>query len=456
MAVERPFIMNSSKSAALLLITALACGSCGGERTRLNERATQGIARRTIPVCEVPDRPRWICEQPAGTAEWRYGVGSGPDKDAAYERAVMALAQGIGLDLTGITEDGLFELANGEHVEIREEYRRTTVAAWKQTIRDLVLLPPDWQAPDGDWWVQVRAPAKHILTRRVEVAAVELADALPAGSRVLVLPGFELTGITHLLGVVLADRISAGLLARGAEVSTVRRPRAAGGLDALLKETGADVVVYATIYGDREPIAVMFEAVRPPELSRQLALVPMDLPADAYVEALRMAHPTPVPDFLKAKVMGLGQGPVAIEVDVEPAAPVEGQPVLIRVRSPIAGYLTILNLGTDGGVTRVVPRRADEPTPIEAGRWFEIPGDVSGLEGETLLATMPPFPGPERMMVIVTEQAGLPPAARFPDAVSGAATERHAHAELLRALWSLEDAGSRWGARAMTFVVRPR
>jgi hypothetical protein len=440
----------------LLAALALACAACGPARRSTDHPRPEPPPRTPTPACQASDRPQWVCERPATTAEWRYGVGWGPDRDAAYERAVMALAQGIGIESTGITEASLSELVDGEHVELREEYRRTNVAAWKQTIRDLVELPPDWQAPDGDWWVRVRAPAKHILTRRVEVAAVELADALPAGSRVLVLPGFELTGITHSLGVVLADRISAGLLARGAKVSTVRRPRAAGGLDALLKETGADVVVYATIYGDREPIAVMFEAVRPPELSRQLALVPMDLPADAYIEALRMAHPTPVPDFLKAKVMGLGQGPVAIEVEVEPAAPVEGQPVLIRVRSPIAGYLTILNVGTDGGVTRVVPRRADEPTPIAAGQWFEIPGDVIGLEGETLLATMPPFPGPERMIVIVTEQAGLPPADRFPDAVSGAATERHAHAELLRALWSLEDAGSRWGARAMTFVVRPR
>lgn len=181
-----------------------------------------------------------------------------------------------------------------------------------------------------------------------------------------------------------------------------------------------------------------------------------DLPADAYVETLRMAYPTPVPDFLKAKVMGLGEGPVGLEVAVEPTSPVEGQPVVIRVRAPIAGYLTVLNVGTDGGVSRVVPRRADRPVRLDAGAWFEIPGDVSGVEGQDLRAEMPSLPGPERLMVILTERAEELPAARFPDAVGGAITERHAHAALLRALWALEDTGARWGARAITFRVQRR
>lgn len=400
-------------------------------------------------------RPAWVDAPTPATAEWRYAVGSGPDRDAAYQQAVVELARSIGVVVSGRSRLKFRELVDDGHVEIQEEWQRDSVAAWQQHVRDVVEMHPAWRAGDGTWWVRVRAPVEHVLTRRVVQASAALATALTDGIRALVVPAFELNGITHAFGAVAAEQLATALGRRGVEV-VVARPQARGALDTLLADAAVDVLIYGTIYADSEPITVVWQALRAPALVDAASMAVMQVPADGYVQALRMALPTPVPDFLKARVMGLGTGPAHIGLTVAPAPLIEGQPMSIRVESAIAGYLSILCVRPDGGVTRVVPRHRARPVPIAAGRALEIPRDLPDVGDEQLIAAAHPLGGPERVIAIVTERADGLPLDRFPDALAGTATDRDGHAALLHALRALETRGERWGSRAVTYRTQRR
>ncbi|NJD20528.1 MAG: DUF4384 domain-containing protein [Gemmatimonadetes bacterium] len=64
-----------------------------------------------------------------------------------------------------------------------------------------------------------------------------------------------------------------------------------------------------------------------------------------------------------------------------------GEEIRFRIRTPRAGFLTLLDLGTSGAVTVLYPNPFDELGRIEAGRWVEVPGPgamltVEGPAGE--------------------------------------------------------------------------
>ncbi len=407
---------------------------------------------------DAADCPAWVCPGATPTPadpDWHHGVGSGADRDAAYLAAINALARSICIEVGGIDTRDVRELVDNGSTDIQEEWRRGERAAWQQEIRGQALASPYWRAPDGRFWAHVRVSKKSVLTRRIESAVAAMAPRFEKNQRVLVLPAFESGGYTHDLGLLVADRVSAALLEHGQIVAKISRPQAAGGLGPLLKQHRADVLVYGTMRSGGATLSLTLDAVRPPALAEQVASTVVEFPADSYVAVLRTSHPTPVPDFLKAILMRPLEGDVRVEADVQPQQPIDGDAMRLGVTASHDGYLTVLKVHPDGGVSRILPLDGAGPVPIAAGRRLEIPRDVAPEGSGPLLAEMPRIPGAERLRIVVTARPDTIPPARFPLSVSGRVADRRTHEAMIEALGALSASAERWGSTTLYFRVRP-
>ncbi len=53
---------------------------------------------------------------------------------------------------------------------------------------------------------------------------------------------------------------------------------------------------------------------------------------------------------------------------------VVGEELVIKLQSPVDGYLSLFNLGTSGSVNRIFPGSTAQPLFISGGQWYAIPG----------------------------------------------------------------------------------
>lgn len=73
--------------------------------------------------------------------------------------------------------------------------------------------------------------------------------------------------------------------------------------------------------------------------------------------------------------------PFAVELELpgDTAQFEVGDPIAFRVRSERSGYLTLVDLGTDGTITVLYPNRLASSSRIRAGEWLEIPTTEMGF-----------------------------------------------------------------------------
>lgn len=414
-------------------------------------------ARAAASECAAPARPAWITQRPANDAGWLYGIGRADSRDAAYEAAIHDLARGVRMHVSGeklrVIVDGL---VNGE-ARFHEWYVSDEQGVWSETVRGLVEVPPCWVSPGGQVHVLVRASAKDLVSERLEKAAEQLVAALPADASVLVVPPFEVSGITSDFGAVIAAKLVEQLRRHGIGVVRPARPGKAG-LDALLAEHGADLLLYGVVRQGAEAVTVNFTALAAPGLTRVVSAATLALPAEPAVLTMLATRRSAVAGYLIPLVMRLRgtSGSIGVEVAVRPREVREGERVVVEVRSAAAGYLTVLGVRPDGGVTRLVPRHVDRPVRIEAGQVFRVPDDVPGADGEVLLAERPRLPAPERLMAVVVEATEMLPPSTWPTAVSGAITHDGDEARLLSALERLGESEGAWGSAGAWFKVTGR
>lgn len=154
-----------------------------------------------------------------------------------------------------------------------------------------------------------------------------------------------------------------------------------------------------------------------------------------------------------AELENPGQG-FTVEVELEGGARAVGlgEAVEFTVRSGAPGYLTLVDLGTDGTVTVLIPNAYQGETRIGAGESAVFPSAEMGFE---ILAIPPVGRGMVRAFV-TPEPLGFQPGEDFASGDPGMA--REVRDALLRAVGTTGDGAlllDGWGTASLVYEIRP-